>query len=453
MSLTPAMIFRRPLWWWGVVVFMALIGLGSSVASAQSEPSTPSPSRSETAEAQPTHVLSDAAVVSVITLGPGEAIHTIYGHTALRFHDPNRSLDGIRPLDLRFDFGLFDYGDGFMNKFIHGQTDYMLGVVDNHGFEQYIHDVDGRPYFEQRLNLTPDEARRMFDRLTENLKPENATYRYRFLDDNCATRVLALIEASTEREVVYPDEPPMGGTYRQMLRRYTADRFWLQTGIDLVLGAEVDQTPNAKQSGFLPIQLAVLLEQMTLKDVDGQSASAVALVVDANGLKPQSTAGSLALNELKDPAFSTISTVLLIITSALLLAAILFHKRTPLWLMYIFDVVLLIIPGMAGLLLLYMWLATAHTVTAWNADLLWANPLWLILYGWLVMKPLERSQTRLFRACVVALLLLVIYMVPSGLMVELGALMSLLMLLRLAIGQPGLLAQRRKAAPASGVKS
>ena len=67
--------------------------------------------------------LSPEATVSVITPEPGqEQIFTIYGHSAIRIHDPANNLDTV------FDYGIFDFQDpNFSLNFAKGYLRYMVG--------------------------------------------------------------------------------------------------------------------------------------------------------------------------------------------------------------------------------------------------------------------------------------------------------------------------------------
>ena len=58
--------------------------------------------------------------------------------------------------------------------------------------EEYRH--EGRRVVEQELNLTPNEAQKLELLVGTNLMPENRTYRYNYVKDNCATRPLAIVE-------------------------------------------------------------------------------------------------------------------------------------------------------------------------------------------------------------------------------------------------------------------
>ena len=178
---------------------------------------------------------NDSVIVSVLTVSPGSRIYELYGHTALRVHEvrPGRHSDWV------FNYGTFNFEQpNFIWRFVLGETDYELGVVPYALFyDTYVR--EGRGITELRLNLTPDEATRLVDALSENLLPQNATYRYSFFDDNCVTRAIRIIEASVSGKVVW-EENVEKKSLRDLVHEFSAPNPWDEFGQDLLLGAETD---------------------------------------------------------------------------------------------------------------------------------------------------------------------------------------------------------------------
>jgi len=162
-------------------------------------------------------VLSDAAVVSVITVLPGDRLYSLFGHTIIRVHDPDIGLD------VGFNFGTFDFpqtllgGAGFVARFAYGKLDYMLGTsrapLDA---SAWYWNQERRASIEQTLDLTPDQARSLFALLVENARPENRIYRYDFFFDNCSTRPRDVFETILGPELKASLEDP-GRSFRQLL--------------------------------------------------------------------------------------------------------------------------------------------------------------------------------------------------------------------------------------------
>ncbi len=84
--------------------------------------------RAQTRICEHVPVLSDSAVVSVLTVLPGDRLYSLFGHTIIRVRDP------VSGLDCGFNFGTFDFpqtlfgGAEFIARFAYGQLDYALSV-------------------------------------------------------------------------------------------------------------------------------------------------------------------------------------------------------------------------------------------------------------------------------------------------------------------------------------
>ena len=139
----------------------------------------------QSAEAQEQERQAEEPVhVSLVTFYPGSEPHNIFGHSEVRVQQG--------PVDLYFNYGVFDFkAPGFLWRFVLGETDYMCQPVPRAyatiGMEQ-------RRMVEQELNLPQDRALAVRDFLWNNAQPENCTYRYKFLSDNCSTRPRDIIE-------------------------------------------------------------------------------------------------------------------------------------------------------------------------------------------------------------------------------------------------------------------
>ena len=140
----------------------------------------------------------DSVRVSLVTFYPGSEPHNIWGHSEIRVQQG--------PIDLYFNYGVFDFqAPAFMWRFMLGQTDYMCmpvpRVYATMGMEE-------RRMVEQELNLPQDRALAVRDFLWNNAQPENRTYRYKFLSDNCSTRPRDIIEMAAGEGLQYPTFSP-----------------------------------------------------------------------------------------------------------------------------------------------------------------------------------------------------------------------------------------------------
>lgn len=202
--------------------------------------------------------LSDSSHISLLTNTPSTEIYAMYGHTAIRV------ADAANNLDLVFNYGMFNsFEENFIWQFVRGKTDYVLGVYDT----QYLFPEANMRNFsinEQVLNLTLAQRQRLFDALVINAQPENKTYRYNFLFDNCSTRPWKMIEKALEVPIRVADTTATGGTFREIIHRCTANYPWVTLGIDVALGSRIDQPVSYSEQLFLPAYLEEHLRRVTL---------------------------------------------------------------------------------------------------------------------------------------------------------------------------------------------
>ena len=182
--------------------------------------------------------------VSLITCYPGPEIYELCGHAAVRVR--GNGIDSV------WNFGIFDFNQpNFIYRFVKGETDYKCAAYPFSWFlPEYIQ--RGSKVVEQDLNLKPEETQKMLSLLRESAKPENATYRYNYVKDNCATRILDKVDKSTSERVIYPDSIRYG-TFRNEMRAYHEGYPWYQFGIDLALGSGLDYQLNSREEMFVPV--------------------------------------------------------------------------------------------------------------------------------------------------------------------------------------------------------
>lgn len=292
--------------------------------------------------------------ISLLTCAPGEELYSTFGHTAIRVKD------SAGPMDLVFNYGTFEFSPDFYVKFIQGQLRYYLSVEEFSNF-QYQYQMESRSIVEQPLELSCGEEQQLFSALRTNAQEENRYYLYDFLFDNCTTRARDIIARNTQGPVSFPNIlPPDPPTFRDLIHTYLdlGGQYWSKLGIDILLGAKLDQQVSNQQAMFLPDYLK--------KGMDGARVQQHFL---AEGTEPVLTMPSpLNAGSLFRP--SIVFLVLLVVAVGL---QVLSDKGRP-KAMQIFDTALFLLLGGAGVLLLYMWFGTDHKVTVNNYNLLWALP-------------------------------------------------------------------------------
>ncbi len=306
---------------------------------------------------------AETSFVSLLTCSPGDEVYSYFGHTALRYCNPDKKLD------LVFNYGVFDFSEpGFVAKFVLGETDYLLGAVE---FPYFIQEyaMRGSGVTEQVLALDSLQKERLFALLCENLRPANRVYRYNYFYNNCTTKARDIIEeALADGGGVEYAVCDSGVTFRETVHRFTAVSSWYSFGIDLLLGSDADSAPGARVLQFIP---STLMRDFSSAVVTLATDSMAPLVAATNELLVPVDDASARGTFFTPTLFFAI---LLLLTMAVTYAG---YRRKRLFLGV--DILLLAVQGAAGALITFMVLFSVHPTVGSNMLILFLNPLPLLL--------------------------------------------------------------------------
>ncbi|MCC9041475.1 DUF4105 domain-containing protein [Myroides sp. M-43] len=177
--------------------------------------------------------LSDRAEISVLTVGTGDQLYSLFGHTAIRVSDPFQGIDRV------YNYGMFAFSEpNFYGKFVKGNLLYFAEYSTYKNFlEGYIY--DNRSVYEQILDLSDTEKQVIWGKLNESLEESNKYYIYKFIDQNCTTKVVDIVNSSIKSPVKV-DVEGNTETYRTILNSYLSSRYFEMLGINLIFGSKVD---------------------------------------------------------------------------------------------------------------------------------------------------------------------------------------------------------------------
>lgn len=325
--------------------------------------------------AQDAPPLSQQASATMLTILPGDAIYSEFGHSVIRIHDP------VRGIDVLYSYGTFDFSDPmFVPKFTYGQLDYFLST------QRYAPMIDAykrmkRPVIEQYLDLTPQQVQQLFQFLYVNAQPENRGYRYDFLFDNCSTRVRDALEKALGPAVSFSGAPDPQKSFRHLLDPYVADRPLTDVGFDVGLGLPSDQIASSREVMFLPEYLFWAFENATVRPEPGAGESKPLVArtdtlfwVDNYDARESAFPWPLALTWLIAAAGAAFTVRRLRQPPV--------EARSRRW-----DAALFGLAGVAGLIISFLWFISEHAVTDANLNLLWAWPTHLLLAIRLIRRP------------------------------------------------------------------
>ncbi len=308
--------------------------------------------------------LSDNSQISLITCNPGDELYSVFGHSAIRVMDYDQGIDKI------YNYGTFDFNTPhFYLKFIKGDLNYQLSVYSMKSFmEEYR--ATNRSVFEQVLLLTQQEKNDIYSFLEYNAQPENRFYLYDFFFDNCATRIRDVFKKEFADSLQFDDNYYKSQTFREMILPYLEPHCWSRFGINLALGEVVDKQTNINSSMFLPDYLKTAFANAKL---EGKP-----LCSDSKPLFEQRNFENKTFF-LERPV--VVFSILFIILAVITYFEIKYKKRFKL-----FDFILFLSVGAAGLVLFLLWFATNHTAVVQNWNLAWAFPLHFFISFWLFRK-------------------------------------------------------------------
>jgi len=358
------------------------------------------------------NTLAKDAEISIITIGPGKQLYDSFGHNAIRVSDPSNGKD------LAFNYGTFDFNTpNFYIKFGQGKLPYALSVSTYDGFLiNYI--AEKRWIKQQKLDLTYGEKIAIFEFLLNNAQPSNREYQYDFFFDNCATRIRDVLAVNLGSKLSYKPEQYAASLYsfRELIQQRLHWNSWGSLGIDIALGAVIDRTANPWEHQFLPDYVFESLKSATITRNNKTSAL----------IKKETTInnpGPMARNSafLLSPFFVFLVLAIGIVYRTLRDSE---QQKRSRWL----DTVLFFVTGIVGVLLLVLWLATDHTATVSNYNILWAFPLNLI-FCTLVSKKVPKKWIKSYVSFLIILLTLLVVHWFTGVQVFAPALLPLVIAL------------------------
>ena len=362
------------------IIFNALKGVLLTLVLASS---TPVAAQEDTAL-----MLMDSVEFSLLTCQPHDEVYSLYGHTAIRYHE-------LKPggLDLAFNYGVFDFKrPHFVARFVFGLTDYELGAYP---YKYFVLEYRrfGSMVTEQVLNLTDEEKLALHDALAINLRPENKIYRYNYFYNNCTTKARDIIESCINEKIEYAEREDYTPSYRDMVHSMTRNNPWSRFGNDLLLGIKADWKTDLRQQEFLPGNLlydfdhAQIYKEGTYRPLIKERRIAVPAGV-------QIIESGFPLTPLA--------------CAAILLAVgivIFFFEWRKKRVFVLWDVLLMITTGTIGIVLTLM-LFSQHPTVSLNLQIILCNPL-----PWLFLWPVIRGrETRYWK---ITAILAVLFLIGS----------------------------------------
>lgn len=321
--------------------------------------------------------------ISLLTCTPGEELYSTFGHSAYRVIDSNSVTDIV------YNYGTFNFDDdGFYAKFVRGKLLYYVSTEYFRDFK-YAYQSTNRGITEQVLNLSADEKNSIRHFLNENIREENKYYKYDFFFDNCTTRLRDILKKYHDSSFTFNPVMPAGTTFRDAIYEYLDrnNKQWSKLGIDILLGQPCDGVMTAAQMQFLPDNL--------MKSLDSANHP---LILSHQNL--------YSIPEAKNkPSPFTPLVVFSLVSVFIILLGFIKNKYTGAFLQG-FDGLFFFLTGALGVILIFMWAGTDHSMTKNNFNLIWAWPTHTLLAFFVNSK--KQWVQKYFRFTAVALMAVLI---------------------------------------------
>lgn len=330
----------------------------------------------------------DSVEFSLLTCQPHDEVYSLYGHTAIRYHE-------LRPggLDWAFNYGVFDFKKPhFVARFVFGLTDYELGAYPYKYFVKEYRRF-GSMVTEQVLNLTDEEKMALHDALAINLRPENKIYRYNYFYNNCTTKARDIIESCINGKVEYAGREDYTPSYRDMVHSMTRNNSWSRFGNDLLLGIKADWKTDLRQQEFLPGNLMYDFDHAQIYS----NGSYRPLIKERRIAVP----AGVQIIESGFP-LSPLACAAILLAVGIVIFFFEWRKKRV---FVLWDVLLMITTGTIGIVLTLM-LFSQHPTVSLNLQIILCNPL-----PWLFLWPVIRGrETRYWK---ITAILAVLFLIGS----------------------------------------
>ena len=315
-------------------------------------------------------ILSKHALTSVITCDTGNESYSLFGHTAIRIKDIENNLDVV------YNYGAFDFDTpNFVFKFTKGDLQYFAVA---HSFTDFMNEYtyEQRSVYEQELIIPLAFKQRLFDNLNTALASEERYYTYKFIDKNCTSMVVDMLNKTLGSNVIVK-KTNTDKTYRTILYPYFENSFYEKLGTSIIFGKKVDKLGTQI---FLPLEL-----QKSLKGIQFEN-------------HPICKENKILLDYTKktaSPWWDSIYTFVF-----LLVFIIVLNKKS-------IDLLYLVTMGLLGVFFSFVGFYSFHQELSYNYNVLLFNPTLLLLLYFQYIK----NKKWISNICLFNIILIFVYFV------------------------------------------
>lgn len=306
--------------------------------------------------------------VYLVTMHPGEALFTGFGHIAFRIVDPAAGTDDV------YDYGTYEANDPLLGwKFLVGTLPYYCSHTTYQDMvDWYSQDFGGIVL--QELALDPEQVARLAARVVEDCLPENAAYQYHHFTNNCSTRLRDILDDLLGGRLSQATVGQGAGKSLRDLIDASMARWefsvtrWLVFGL---LNWEIDGEADRWQQMFLPWYLGHELEGLSRTGLPGSTALVRSRVVDLGTDRAEPAPPGIGFGIFFLVLLAGLASLPLLVTGRS-------HRRGTL-LVRVLLAVVGVLGGLYGTLVAFTWIASPYPETGPNLTLLCFHPAHFLL--------------------------------------------------------------------------
>jgi hypothetical protein len=287
---------------------------------------------------------------------------SIWGHVALWVKDEPNNIDVV------YNYGGAAYGGNFMLRLVTGKLKFYLDTRQTLEQDLKTYYRAKRDVYLYEINLDLNERNKLYHYLEDNAKEENKYYKYEFYIANCTTQSLEAIKKSINGQLVY-DTNDTDITYRKICDNKFPVFPEVDFLIKLIAGSKNDRKLKLEDIFFVPEYMTENLSKAKIKSISREKPF-------FNGVKQ--------VYDFPDPELkysfynSALFYILILFFIELIIFVYSYINKTNYFKWY--DYFWFAVTSVVSLFLFYVMVFTDYIVTKWNFNLLWANPLFLLIF-------------------------------------------------------------------------
>ena len=327
---------------------------------------------------------TDELLFKIAVYGPSDEIFIWWGHAALIVENTRGGYSRV------FDWGIFSYpSDNFLQDFLRNQVRYQC-TVEPSDMDMYI--KEDRDITVYTLNLDTEQKETILSYAENNVLPENCYYNYHEFRDNCSTRIRDIIDMGTNGQLKKQfGNAPGRFTVREHIRRFTWSRPFSDWYLDFLMGQDLDRPIAVWDEMFLPVEIGRNIVNFRYSDGSGGENNLVSSVELINATKERPPVLNKPLTVWPYCLTAGLIAAALLLSINLLQAK---HPRAGGVASGMLHIAFGLFFGVTGCVLVFGLFFMNNDYIQQNINILFVNPLLLILVPLGVLEAAQRGRIR-----------------------------------------------------------